>query len=144
MKGRCFMRPDPAAEVLLSMAEKDFVTVGKMAADVEFADEVFGFHAQQAAEKAAKAMLAAKGVLFERTHDLETLFDALEENGCIAGEAFSGLIDLTDFAVQYRYQAFDEIDVGLDRDAVTDEVSRFLERARETVRNISNSGRTGE
>jgi len=127
------MKPDPVTEMLLTMAEKDFTTVRKMAADAEFADEVFGFHAQQAVEKATKAILAAKGIFFERTHDLEPLFDALEENGCIDTGDFAGLIDLTDFAVQYRYQAFDEVDAGLDRGAVADEVRRFLDLARKIV-----------
>ncbi len=100
------MKPDPAADILLTIAEKDYTTIRKMACDNEFADEVFGFHAQQAVEKAAKAILAMKGITFERTHDLELLFDALLDNGCIVSTDFSGLIDLTDFAVQYRYQAF--------------------------------------
>ncbi len=134
------MKPDPAAEMFLTMAEKDYTTVRKMAADAEFADEVFGFHAQQAAEKAAKAILAAKGISFERTHDLEPLFDALEENGCIGTGDFAELIDLTDFAVQYRYQAFDEFDAGLDRDAVADEVQRFLDLARKTVNKNAEMG----
>ena len=127
------MKPDPAAEMLLTMAKKDYATVRKMADDAEFADEVFGFHAQQAVEKGAKALLAAKGISFERTHDLEPLFDALEENGCISTGDFAGLIDLTDFAVQYRYQAFDAIDAGFDRNAVADEVRRFLGHAHKIV-----------
>lgn len=127
------MKSDPAAKLFLNMAQKDFTTIRKMASDHEFADEVFGFHAQQAVEKAAKALLAAKGIIFERTHDLETLFDALEDNGCIEQGAYSSLIDLTDFAVHYRYQAFDEFEAGLDRSAVVDEVRRFLDAAGEIV-----------
>ncbi|MBD3315101.1 MAG: HEPN domain-containing protein [Chitinivibrionales bacterium] len=97
-------------------------------------DEVFGFHAaQQAVEKAAKAILTVLKITFERTHDLEPLFDALEENGCIDAEVFTILIDMTDFAVRYRYQAFDEIDAGLDRDAVTTEVRRFVDFARKII-----------
>ena len=133
------MKADPAMKMLLSMAERDFITLRKMAVDLEFPDEVFGFHAQQAVEKAAKAMLATKGAVFERTHDLELLFDALEEHACIALSEFSGLIDLTDFAVQYRYQAFDEIEAGFDRIAILDEVGKFLDRARETA--TGNSGK---
>lgn len=40
------MARDPASSILLQMAEKDFTTVIKMAGDLEFPDEVFGFHAQ--------------------------------------------------------------------------------------------------
>jgi len=129
------MRHDPASEMFLIMAEKDFTALHKMADDPEFPDETFGFHAQQAVEKAAKAMLAAKGVKFERTHDLEVLLDALAEHGCIGEEEFTGFADLTDYAVQYRYQAFDGIDAGFDRKAVTDEVRRFLDAAQRIVGN---------
>jgi HEPN domain-containing protein len=127
------MKPDPAAKMLLMMAEKDYTTLYKMADDFEFADEVFGFHAQQAAEKAAKAMLAGIGITFDKTHDLELLFDTLVKNGCIAPGEFSALIDLTDFAVQYRYQAFDELASGIDRMAITAEIRKFLDCAIHSV-----------
>jgi HEPN domain-containing protein len=131
------MKPDPMTDMLLAMAEKDYTAVRKMAGDAEFADEVFGFHAQQVVEKAAKAMLAAKNIKFERKHDLEPLFDILEENTCIQPQEFGGLIDLTDFAVQYRYQAFDEIEAGLDRRAIADEVRRFLDHAHNMIRHTA-------
>jgi hypothetical protein len=45
------MKPDPAIKVLLALAEKDYTAISKMVSDPEFADEIFGFHAQQAVEK---------------------------------------------------------------------------------------------
>ena len=49
------------ARGLLKMAEKDFAALKGMVDPLVFADEVFGFHTQQAAEKSLKAWLAARG-----------------------------------------------------------------------------------
>ena len=43
------------------------------------ADDAVGFHAQQAVEKAMKAVLVLEGVAFPRTHDLEFLAARLRE-----------------------------------------------------------------
>jgi HEPN domain-containing protein len=83
----------------------------KAAEDLEVADLILGstvaarwaacFHAQQAAEKALKAVLVAMGVDFPRTHSLERLADLLGGEA----DAFerSMLIDLTPWAVAGRY-----------------------------------------
>ena len=123
------MKNDPAALLLISMAEKDFVTVDKMSRDNGFPEEAFGFHAQQAIEKAAKAMLAVSGVKYGRVHDLEPLIDALVEKGAIKAGEFDDLLDLTDFAVQYRYEAFEQIGDGLDRPRIAGKIRRFLDIA---------------
>ena len=49
------------ARVIATNAERDAVAVEKMAPDAELADEVVGLHAQQAAEKYLKAVLAYRG-----------------------------------------------------------------------------------
>lgn len=128
------MKPDPVAKMLLKMAEKDFTTIRKMASDKEYADEIFGFHAQQAVEMAAKALLSIHLIAFEFTHDLETLFDELVEHGCIAQEDFPDLIDLNDFAVQFRYQAFEELNIDLDRKQIVHRVGMFLKFVAEEYR----------
>ncbi len=125
---------DPAAGLLLRMAERDFAAASKMAADTDFADETFGFHAQQAVEKASKAMLAARGIAFERTHNLEPLIDQLVDSGVIDEGKFEDLLGLTDFAVFYRYQPFDELDAHLDRGATIQLVQQFIARAVQVVR----------
>jgi len=132
------MKPDPAADMFLKMAQKDYTTLCKMVDDTEFAEEIFGFHAQQAVEKAAKAMLANQGVSFERTHDLEILFNALYKQGCIKKTNFISLIDLTDFAVQYRYQAFDDMEAELDRAEIAIEVGKFLEHITKSCKRKTN------
>ncbi|MCL5271298.1 MAG: hypothetical protein M1457_12290 [bacterium] len=48
------MAPSDEARQLLAAAAKDRRALGGMADAAVFADEVFGFHAQQAAEKGLK------------------------------------------------------------------------------------------
>jgi len=73
----------------------------------EVADELVGFHCQQAAEKLLKAVLAARGVAFRRTHDLAELLDAVGDAGLDLPPALAGLDNLTPFAVDYRYDLMD-------------------------------------
>jgi HEPN domain-containing protein len=79
-----------------------------------FSDEIFGFHAQQAAEKILKAKIAMRGELYSKTDDLMSLVERLER----LGEDVTGLADLVDlnsFAVQYRYESLDTDDDEIDR-----------------------------
>lgn len=61
------------------------------------------FHAQQAAEKALKALLVANGVRPPKTHSIERLLSLLEQH--IDANAFYEIeVDvLTDYAVETRY-----------------------------------------
>lgn len=87
-----------------------------------FADEIFGFHAQQAVEKALKAWLALLGVEYPRTHDLSFLLNMLKDQGQNV-ESLYDLIEFNPYAVQYRYEAFEEIGNPLDRSNVTDHIA---------------------
>ncbi|MDT0631069.1 HEPN domain-containing protein [Rubrivirga sp. S365] len=89
---------------LLDLARRDFRTVRAMGDDPAFADEVVGFHAQQAAEKALKAWLAAGGAAYGRTHDLSALLGMLESMGCDV-DPFRSLVRLNVFAVRFRYES---------------------------------------
>jgi HEPN domain-containing protein len=60
------------------------------------------FHAQQAAEKALKAVLVFKSVPFMKTHNIRTLMDLLPEGLNVPDEAKEAPI-LTDYAVLTRY-----------------------------------------
>jgi HEPN domain-containing protein len=60
------------------------------------------FHAQQATEKALKAVLVFKSVPFLRTHNIRTLMDLLPEDLDLPEEA-NGAPILTDYAVLTRY-----------------------------------------
>jgi HEPN domain-containing protein len=60
------------------------------------------FDAQQAAEKALKAVLLRRGKPIPRSHDLAYLLSALEEHGPIPADVLAGA-ELTQFAVVSRY-----------------------------------------
>jgi hypothetical protein len=70
------------ARSLLRMAHKDFNALLGMRGNSLFADEIFGFHVQQAAEKALKAWLCTYGSgSYPMTHELARLFSLLENQG---------------------------------------------------------------
>ena len=61
------------------------------------------FDAQQAAEKAVKAVLRFHRIDFPKSHDLRQLFTLLESAGqAITGEIWDA-VDLSDYAVETRY-----------------------------------------
>ena len=113
------------ARHLLAAAKKDFRALQGMADSHVFADEVFGFHAQQTAEKALKAWLSSLDVQYPRTHDLTQLLMLLEAHAQHVGP-FQDLVELNPYAVQYRYEAFDEMGSPIDRSAVLDQVRALM------------------
>lgn len=60
------------------------------------------FHAQQAAEKALKAVLIAQEISFPRTHNIRTLLDLLPQTVQLPDEV-QGVGKLTTYAVSSRY-----------------------------------------
>jgi HEPN domain-containing protein len=62
---------------ILETARRDARALRGMFDSETFPDEIFGFHAQQAVEKALKAWLASLGIRFPKTHDLQQLLDLL-------------------------------------------------------------------
>ncbi|MCX6082191.1 MAG: HEPN domain-containing protein, partial [Chloroflexi bacterium] len=61
------------------------------------------FHAQQAIEKALKALLAKSGQPIPRTHDLDELQGTCNLAQPIPGLKLLGVSKATDYAVQLRY-----------------------------------------
>ena len=90
------------ARQMLALAHRDQKALGGMLDPDVFAYEIFGFHAQQTAEKALKAWIAALGGSYGFTHDLGLLLDSLKGLGTDCSR-FSDLPDLTIFAVHFRY-----------------------------------------
>ena len=60
------------------------------------------FHAQQAAEKALKAVLIAQAIPFPRTHNITILIDLLPQDISLPSEMEAAAL-LTDYAVLTRY-----------------------------------------
>jgi HEPN domain-containing protein len=82
---------------------------------------VLGFHAQQAIEKRLKAVLAFRGIDFERTHSIGYLTALLEHHGIDLPDRREQIEELTPWAVAARYE--DRFDEVLDRAAVRELVS---------------------
>jgi HEPN domain-containing protein len=103
------------ARVLLARAVDDETLVRKVCSDVDVADAIVGFHAQQAAEKLIKAVLAARGVTFVKSHALSYLIGLVEENHIEAPDEISEADVLSPWAVEFRYEGEDP--PALDRSA---------------------------
>jgi len=101
------------AETLLICAERDWQASLKLSGDPALHDSLAGFHAQQAVEKALKAVLSQAGVAFRRTHDLAELLDLLTDSGLPAPPHADHLDELNPYAVEMRYGLVEP--AGLDR-----------------------------
>lgn len=75
----------------------------RVLSDADLPNWAAGFHLQQAAEKALKAILVAHGRPPPRTHDLGLLVEAAETFAPALGGWADRLLSLGDFAVSHRY-----------------------------------------
>jgi HEPN domain-containing protein len=128
------MRDREQAGNLLGMAERDYRALCGMEDPAIFSTEIFGFHIQQAAEKALKAWLCCLGVTFPKTHDLDELGALIEEAGQTIPTSALPLLEFTDFAVAFRYDAFPDLKGDMDRRACTDDVAHLLEHVRQILK----------
>ena len=121
------MKETDLARGLLSSAEKDLKAIRNMTDADSFADEIFGFHAQQAVEKSLKAWIALLGGEYPFIHDLDALLNALEKLGADV-DTLRDLVELNAFAVQFRYEALESADEPLDRRSVTIEAMTLFRK----------------
>jgi HEPN domain-containing protein len=128
------------AREMVILAQRDLKALQGMFDADTFADEIFGFHAQQAVEKALKAWLTVVGVEYPRTHDLEELMGLLEEHAEPILEAFYDLVDLTDFAVQFRYRIFEDAEGRLNRRVMIQQVDNLVVHVERLVREAEQAG----
>lgn len=115
------------AEVFLATARRDEQAFRKLADDPQLHDSLAGFHAQQAVEKALKAVLSHAGVRYRRTHDIAELLDLIADVGLPAPPHATGLDVLNPYAVEFRYGLIDP--TGLDRPATRRMISDVLDWA---------------
>jgi HEPN domain-containing protein len=99
------MRPEVATR-WLAYSESD-LAVARGVDRPGVLTETLCFHAQQAAEKAVKAVLVAEGAEPPRTHDLEVLLAAVPGDVPIGFDR-AGVAALTVYAVASRYPGDDE------------------------------------
>jgi HEPN domain-containing protein len=101
------------AELLLEHAASDLSACRVLMAEEDMRDDVVGFHAQQAVEKALKVALVLADIDFPRTHDLRELADIADEDGVEVPDSIQEARWLTPWAAQLRYDMLEP----LDRDA---------------------------
>ena len=120
------------ARAFLERADADLAAVRALEHDRSVPDAIVGFHAQQAAEKLLKAVLASRGIEFPRTHSLRYLIDTLADHQLDPPEDNQALTALYPFAVQLRYEApFD--DEPFDRTAARELLDRLRDWSAEHV-----------
>jgi len=123
------------ARLLLSAARRDLQALEHMLDEQAFPLEIFGFHAQQALEKTLKSCLAIAGVDIPLTHNIRHLLVLLETAGFSMGDLWD-LVFLTAFAVQFRYEAFDNIEDSLDRLALLTRLQTLMEQTTLKLKSI--------
>lgn len=113
------------AERLFKKAEEDEALLDEVLDSTRVSDEVFGFHCQQAAEKLLKAVLAIKGIVYRRTHDINELLGVMHQHNITIPAELQDIDLLTPFAVEYRYQEWADTDEALDRHAVREMIRKL-------------------
>ncbi len=84
------------------------------------------FDAQQAAEKAVKAVLVSRQVEFPRTHSIAELLTLLQEQGTIIPANVREAVRLTRYAVEGRYP-------GVAEEVTAAEHARAVKMAKDVV-----------
>ncbi len=96
------------ARGLLARAHDDFFVVRRLAADADAPGWVLGFHAEQAVEKALKAVLSSRGIDYPRTHNLVMLAELLRQAQHDLPANSGDFALLVPYAVMLRYEDLSE------------------------------------
>jgi HEPN domain-containing protein len=120
------MAAGDAAEWLLH-AESDLTYAKLGQAERAILRNQVTFHAEQAAEKAFKAVLVHAAVEFPKTHDLQALLLLVRNSGISVGQEIEQAATLTRFAVEAWYP-------GEIEPITPDEVAQAIELAKRCVR----------
>jgi HEPN domain-containing protein len=110
------MTASDQALLLIRKAGQDQAVLERLINDPGINDDTLGFHAQQAAEKLLKALLALGGHPYPRSHNIGLLIDLLAEVGVTLPEELLAVETLTPFATTFRYDDL-PLEETLDRQA---------------------------
>ena len=120
------------ADALLVKAVGDEAGLRALVDNHDVPDHVAGFLAQQAIEKALKAVLIARDVPFERKHDIDYLCSLIEDAGLDLMPELTAAVALTPWAVEFRYA--DPFDAPpLDRTKALETVAAVREWATQMI-----------
>jgi hypothetical protein len=120
------------AQFLLKLAEKDLKALKGMQDHEIFADEIFGFHAQQVVEKTLKGWIASLGAAYPFTHNIARLLAILEDQG-VRVDALWDLAEYTAFAVEFRYGSLIETEELLDRPGILSRVQGLYDHVANVI-----------
>lgn len=111
------MKRREMVSLLLRKAAQDEAVLAELLPNSKFDNETVGFHAQQAAEKLLKALLADLEVDFPKIHRLDTLVDPLAIHGTNLPEEIGNLSGLTPFGTVFRYDVL-PLSADIDREGL--------------------------
>jgi len=121
------------AASLMSKALDDEKALEALKSNQEIADAIVLFHAQQAAEKSLKAVVASQGLAFEWTHDLSELIRQVHDTGVSLPADLEEVDSLTPYAVDYRYEDPVLADSFAERDSALNLIRRMRAWAESTI-----------
>jgi HEPN domain-containing protein len=124
--------PRDHAQGLLEKASHDLVAARAVLATGQALDTVC-FHAQQAAEKSLKALLASKDVVYPWHHDLGELLKLALGHFAPIGSMENDLLLLSPYAVEVRYDETIRPDVNEAQTAL-DIASRMYALAEQLIK----------
>jgi len=127
-------RPPGAPDEWLRHAESDLALARLARESGDVLPGQICFHAQQAAEKALKAVLLAHSIPFPLTHDLEILLQLARQAGLELDSPLDDLPQLTPYAVETRYPGYGGNVSPSDVDDAVRHAGQALEWARGLVR----------
>lgn len=102
------MKPRDLALRFIKKGEDDLMAAKALLDNADIADDIIGFHCQQAVEKFLKAALIDNEIEFRKTHDLFELLALLRDHHLPAPDNPESLDPLEPYAVTARYDFFDE------------------------------------
>lgn len=105
------------AQRLLRLAQRDRDTFALLLPLPQASMAALGFHAQQAVEKALKAVCVQYRIEVRRTHDLVALGQLVLNRGIALPASLDALRRLNPFAVEFRYD--DEITSSMEREELS-------------------------
>ncbi len=118
------------AHRLLRKARSDLAAAHALAGDADQADDVVGFHVQQAVEKSVKAVMASLGLDYPRTHDIDYLVRQLTKHDVAVPDLLLEARWVSMWGVFTRY---DDLDTVLDRAAAIEVATVAIEWADSTI-----------
>lgn len=121
------------AEAMLRMAQRDMKALSGMLNPDVFADEIFGFHVQQAVEKSLKAWMCAVGITYPFTHQINRLLVLLRNSGAEV-DTFWWMDEFTIYAHQARYEEGHlAADAPLERESLLQNVGSLVNKVEQEI-----------